>query len=165
MDIAERVLRQGRNLVVFPEGTRSTTGQMGEFLPSLGYLALKAGSGILPAHIAGTFAALPKGSAVPRSRELKVRFGPFLSLDLLLALTKGLPQQEAWRLCSALTQRVVEHLRDGKAVMLDVPAIRAAWDGSKLGPLVRLPSARRAVTGKPPVSRTPALLLHKGGGK
>jgi long-chain acyl-CoA synthetase len=165
MDIAERVLRQGRNLVVFPEGTRSTTGKMGEFLPSLGYLALKAGSGILPAHIAGTFEALPKGSAVPRSRELKVRFGPFLSLDLLLSLTRGLPQQEAWRLCSALAQRVVEHLRDGKAVALDATAIRAAWDGSRLGPLVRTPVARRTVGGKPPLSRTPSLLLHKGGGK
>ena len=51
--------------------------------------AARPGSGILPAHIAGTHEALPKGSAVPRSRELRVRFGPFLSLELLRALTEG----------------------------------------------------------------------------
>ncbi len=72
MDIAERVLRRGRSLVVFPEGGRSLDGQMRDFLPSLGYLALKAGSGILPAHIEGSHEALPKGSTVPRSRELRV---------------------------------------------------------------------------------------------
>jgi long-chain acyl-CoA synthetase len=164
MDIAERVLRRGRNLVVFPEGTRSTTGQMGDFLPSLGYLALKAESGILPAHIAGTFEALPKGSAVPKSREIRVRFGPFLSLDFLRRMTEGLPQQEAWRLCAAFTQRIVEYLRDGKGIGLDSAAVRAAWDGTRLGPIGHPSAARLAAPGKPPVSRTPKLLIHKGGG-
>ena len=79
MDVAERVLRKGRSLVVFPEGTRSLTGEMADFLPSLGYLALRAETGILPAHIAGSYEALPKGQAVPGKRELRVRFGPFLS--------------------------------------------------------------------------------------
>jgi long-chain acyl-CoA synthetase len=164
MDIAERVLRQGKSLVVFPEGGRSTTGQMKDFLPSLGYLALKAGSGILPAHIAGSHEALPKGSAIPRSRELRVRFGPFLSVDFLGTLTEGLPQQEAWRLCAAFTQRIVEHLRDGKAVGLDAAAVRAAWDGARLGPLSRTAAVRPNVPGSPPVPRTPSLRLSKGGG-
>jgi long-chain acyl-CoA synthetase len=142
MDIAERVLRQGRSLVVFPEGTRSTTGQMAEFLPSLGYLALKAGSGILPAHVAGSFQALPKGGTIPRTRSLRVRFGPFLSPQFLHSSTEGLPQQEAWRLCTALTQRIVEHLRDAHSVVLDVGAIRAAWDGEQLGAIGPPPGSR-----------------------
>ncbi len=40
---------------------------MADFLPSLGYLALRAETGILPAHIAGSYEALPKGQAVPGS--------------------------------------------------------------------------------------------------
>jgi long-chain acyl-CoA synthetase len=165
MEIAERVLRQGRSLVVFPEGTRSVSGEMAEFLPSLGYLALKAESGILPAHIAGSHEALPKGSAVPKSRDLRVRFGPFLSFDFLRGLTEGLPQQEAWRLCSALTQRIVEHLRDGQGVTLDPGAIRAAWNGERLGtvvgrPVRRLTSSARA---EAPARAEPSLrVLHKG---
>jgi long-chain acyl-CoA synthetase len=135
MDTAEQVLRSGRSMAVFPEGTRSMSGEMTDFLPSLGYLALRAGIGILPAHITGAYEALPKGAAVPRARDLGVAFGPFLSHEWLEELTKGLPSQEAWRLVAAFTQRAVEHLRDGIATPLDAEAARAAWDGEaqKLG--------------------------------
>jgi long-chain acyl-CoA synthetase len=145
MDTAESVLRRGRSMVVFPEGTRSVTGDMAEFLPSLGYLALRAEVGVLPAHIAGTFEALPKGTAVPRTRELTVAFGPFLSAEWLTSLTAGLPAQEGWRLVAAFTQRVVENLRDGVATALDVEAARAAWDGRMLGPIAVRPPRRRRV--------------------
>ncbi|HEX4404621.1 MAG TPA: AMP-binding protein [Polyangia bacterium] len=129
MDTAEQVLRRGRSMVVFPEGTRSMSGEMTDFLPSLGYLALRAGVGILPAHIAGAYEALPKGAAVPRARALSVAFGPFLSVEWLEALTQGLSAQEGWRLVAAFTQRVVENLRDGVATLLDAEAARAAWSG------------------------------------
>jgi long-chain acyl-CoA synthetase len=135
LEVAERVLRRGRSLVVFPEGTRSLTGEMADFLPSLGYLALRAEVGILPSYIGGTFEAMPKGATLPKSRALTVAFGPFLSRELLVELATGLPQQEAWRLCAALTQRVVENLRDGVATRIDLRAVRAAWDGEQLGPL------------------------------
>ena len=108
---------------------------MADFLPSLGYLAMRAEVGILPAHVAGTFDALPKGASIPRSRELAVSFGPFLSHEWLAAMTEGLTAQEAWRLVAAFVQRVVENLRDGVATALDVEATRAAWDGRALGPI------------------------------
>jgi len=144
MEATLQVLKRGRSLVVFPEGTRSVTGELAEFLPSLGYLALRGEVGILPAHIAGSYEALPKGTAIPRSRELTVSFGPFLAADWLAALTAGLPQQEGWRLAAAFTQRAVENLRDGVATALDVDAVRSAWDGRALGPVaVRHRSPRR----------------------
>jgi long-chain acyl-CoA synthetase len=150
MDTTLEVLARGRSMVVFPEGTRSVTGQLAEFLPSLGYLALRAGVGILPAHIAGTFDSLPKGTAIPRSRELTVSFGPFLTADWLASLTKNLPQQESWRLVAAFTERAVENLRDGVATALDADAARDAWDGSKLGPVaVRARSPRRVLRSVP----------------
>jgi len=145
MDVAEGVLRRGRSMVVFPEGTRSVTGDMADFLPSLGYLALRAEVGVLPAHVAGSFDALPKGNAVPRSRELTVSFGPFLSREWLLSLTDGLSSQEAWRLVAAFTQRVVENLRDGVATPLDADAARTAWNGKTLGPIAVREIRRRRV--------------------
>jgi long-chain acyl-CoA synthetase len=145
MDTAEQVLRRGRSMVVFPEGTRSTSGEMADFLPSLGYLALRADVGILPAYISGTYESLPKGSAVPRARELGVSFGPFLTREWLAELTKDMPAQEGWRLAAAYTQRIVENLRDGVATPLDVEAVRAAWDGEaqKLGTIQARVSPRR----------------------
>ena len=144
---------------------------MADFLPSLGYLALRAESGILPAHIAGTYEALPKGQRHARAAaSLRVRFGPFLSLDFLRALTEGLPQQEAWRLFAAVTQRIVEHLRDGKPVAArrgrragglgrraPGPAGRA---GRRCGPA---PRARRPA-GAAPAQHAPARQATGGAG-
>ena len=139
-----RCCARGRSMVVFPEGTRSVTGEMADFLPSLGYLALRAEVGILPAHIAGSHEALPKGAALPQARDLAVSFGPFLSAEWLATLTAGLPGQEAWRLASAFVQRVVENLRDGVSTPLDADAARSAWDGKTLGPVaVKARSPRR----------------------
>ncbi|MES1171919.1 MAG: AMP-binding protein [Bacteroidota bacterium] len=134
MDTAERVLRQGKSMVVFPEGTRSLTGDMVDFLPSLGYLALRSGVGLLPAHVAGTYDSMPKGAVLPRTRELGVAFGPFLPIEALRAVTEGLSQQESWRFIAALAQRIVENLRDGVTNRLDLQAVRAGWDGEKLAP-------------------------------
>jgi long-chain acyl-CoA synthetase len=143
MDTAEKVLRGGRSMVVFPEGTRSVTGDMADFLPSLGYLALRARVGLLPAYVSGTHAALPKGAAIPRSRQVGVAFGPFLGVDDLARLVQGLPQQEGWRLVAALVQRIVENLRGGVACRLDLDGARAGWDGQKLGPGVEQRRAGR----------------------
>jgi long-chain acyl-CoA synthetase len=144
MEATLQVLKRGRSLVVFPEGTRSMSGDLAEFLPSLGYLALRGEVGILPAHIAGSYEALPKGTAIPRARDLTVSFGPFLAAEWLAALTAGLPQQEGWRLVAAFAQRAVENLRDGVATALDIEAARSAWDGRSLGPVaVRHRSGRR----------------------
>ena len=134
MDTAEQVLRQGRSMVLFPEGTRSLDGRMAEFLPSIGYLALRSGVGLLPAYVNGTFQSLPKGAAIPRARALAVTFGPFLGIEALRSLTAGLPHQEGWRLIAALLQRIVEDLRDGVTVRLDLQAAREGWDGQRLAP-------------------------------
>jgi len=148
LGIAEDVLRKGKSLVLFPEGTRSRTGEMADFLPSLGYLALHSDAGILPAYIEGAHAAMPVGATIPKKRDLGVFFGPFLTIDFLRQMTKGMAHQEAWRACSALTQRIVENLRDGVTPRFDAESVRAAWDGDKLGPLVPPPFRTRGrITG------------------
>lgn len=141
--IAENVLRNGRSLVLFPEGTRSRTGEMVDFLPSLGYLALHAEVGILPAYIEGAHDAMPVGATIPKKRDLGVCFGPFLTVDFLRQLTVGMSHQEAWRMCSALAQRIVENLRDGVTPRFDVASVRAAWNGENLGTLVPPPFRTR----------------------
>jgi hypothetical protein len=46
-------------------------------------------------------------------------------------------------LCSALTQRIVENLRDGITPRFDVESVRAAWNSEKLGILVPPPFKTR----------------------
>lgn len=57
-------LRSGMSVLFFPEGTRSETGEMGEFQNGAFKLAIKEKVPILPISIEGTGNAIPKGSWV-----------------------------------------------------------------------------------------------------
>jgi 1-acyl-sn-glycerol-3-phosphate acyltransferase len=55
-------LSGGRSVVVFPEETRSRTGDLLPFKRGAAHLALKSGLPLLPIGLAGTFRVLPRGS-------------------------------------------------------------------------------------------------------
>jgi len=68
-------LKQGRWIVVFPEGTRMPPGVMGKFNPGAAMLAVKAGAPILPvAHNAGSY--WPKQGFLKKPGTIKVIIGP-----------------------------------------------------------------------------------------
>jgi long-chain acyl-CoA synthetase len=75
LDTAHRVLAAGNILVWFPEGWRSPDGRLQHFLPGIGELLLRSGAPAVPAHVAGTFEALPRNRRVPRLRRLSLTFG------------------------------------------------------------------------------------------
>lgn len=79
------VLRQGKILCVFPEGERSVDGRVRPFRKGVGILAKELKVPILPAYIAGSFEAWPRGRSFPRIHRLRVRFGPVATPEALLA--------------------------------------------------------------------------------
>lgn len=72
-------LRDGRLVVVFPEGTRSGDGSVGEFRPGAFFLAQKSGAPVVPVYLDGGYRAIPKGGLRARPAELLVRVLPPLS--------------------------------------------------------------------------------------
>jgi 1-acyl-sn-glycerol-3-phosphate acyltransferase len=72
-------LRDGGLVVVFPEGTRSRDGSIGEFRPGGFYLAQKSGAPVVPVYIDGGYRAIPKGGFRVRPAALLVRVLPPLS--------------------------------------------------------------------------------------
>jgi 1-acyl-sn-glycerol-3-phosphate acyltransferase len=70
---ARQVLREGRVLGMYPEGTRSR--DLLPFLPGAAWAALAEGAALIPVAIRGTAEAMPKGSAIPRRTEVRVSFG------------------------------------------------------------------------------------------
>jgi 1-acyl-sn-glycerol-3-phosphate acyltransferase len=62
-------------LVLFPEGTRSGGCEPGEFKPGVGLLAAGQDIPVVPCHLAGTHAALPKGAWCPRPRAVRLAIG------------------------------------------------------------------------------------------
>jgi 1-acyl-sn-glycerol-3-phosphate acyltransferase len=57
----QEVLASGVNMTLFPEGTRSRTGELLPFKKGPFYMALEAGVPIVPMTILGTRAIWPKG--------------------------------------------------------------------------------------------------------
>ena len=65
----ERTLRAGSSILMFPEGTRSRTGELQSFKTGAFELALRTRSPILPVVIEGTSNALPKRGFVLRGHH------------------------------------------------------------------------------------------------
>jgi long-chain acyl-CoA synthetase len=72
---ARELLARGYDVVWFPEGRRSPTGQLQQFEGGVGVLAHGADAAIVPAAIDGTFAAWPKHRRWPRPKRVRVAFG------------------------------------------------------------------------------------------
>jgi 1-acyl-sn-glycerol-3-phosphate acyltransferase len=80
--VAARLLAAGRDVIVFPEGTRSRDGRTGDFHRGAARLAAAAGVPLVPAGLSGTGTLLPPGGSGgrPRRAAVIVRFGAALSL-------------------------------------------------------------------------------------
>ena len=130
-----RILNEGYNALIFPEGTRSVTGDISEFKPVIGYLALNQKIGILPIYLWGTFEAYPKGMTFPKRKSLGAKIGAkighFLSYEELRDMTVGVPNAEAYRLIAARVQHEVENMRDGKRDKFEVAVMRKAWKSER----------------------------------
>ncbi len=107
---AARVIRSGLSAVVFPEGTRSRTGELLPFKKGPFVLAIAAQVPIVPAYCAGTFDLLPKGSFRLRPRPVALLFGPPIE-------TMGMSYEDRERLMQ-LTRNAIEQLRVDAARLL-----------------------------------------------
>ncbi len=72
---AEGLLAAGWHLVMFPEGTRTMTGDINPFQPGIGLLARHTGRQVLPVRIVGIRRVLPKGGRRPHRHPVEVRIG------------------------------------------------------------------------------------------
>jgi 1-acyl-sn-glycerol-3-phosphate acyltransferase len=62
-------------LILYPEGTRSQSGDIAPFKRGAGLFAAKLGVPVVPAWIHGGARSLPKGAVLPRPERITVRFG------------------------------------------------------------------------------------------
>jgi 1-acyl-sn-glycerol-3-phosphate acyltransferase len=82
LDAALPVLRDGKVLGIFPEGTRSPDGRLYRGRPGVAKLALDAGATVVPVGLFGTEKVQPIGARAPRlGVKVEVRFGAPLDLS------------------------------------------------------------------------------------
>jgi len=70
-----QLIRNGWSLLLYPEGTRSRTGEMARFKPGVGLLARFTERPVIPIHVDGGEDILPYGAFMPRAGFAAVRFG------------------------------------------------------------------------------------------
>jgi 1-acyl-sn-glycerol-3-phosphate acyltransferase len=73
--ILERLLG-GDGIILFPEGTRTTDGQLQKGRAGVGLIVLKSPAPVVPVRVFGTYEAFGRRHRFPRPRRVAVRFGP-----------------------------------------------------------------------------------------
>jgi 1-acyl-sn-glycerol-3-phosphate acyltransferase len=75
LERAAEQVRSGTNVIIFPEGTRSTTGRLGELKSGGFHLAIRAGVPVLPVSVSGSRRITPKKSLRIESGRIRVHYG------------------------------------------------------------------------------------------
>lgn len=84
----ETTLEAGSSIMMFPEGTRSKTGELRDFKPGAFDLARNAHVPIIPIVLGGTFDALPKDGFVLRGRHtISVKVLPEVPVETVESMT------------------------------------------------------------------------------
>jgi len=65
-------LKRGENIIIFPEGTRTETGELGEFKKTFAILSVELGVPVIPVTINGAYEAMPKHQKVPSRGNVTV---------------------------------------------------------------------------------------------
>jgi 1-acyl-sn-glycerol-3-phosphate acyltransferase len=81
----KRLEEESPTVIMFPEGTRSPTGELQEFKKGAFVLAIQTGADVVPAAISGSREVMRKGSLMVRPGTITVRFGapiPVTSYDI-----------------------------------------------------------------------------------
>jgi 1-acyl-sn-glycerol-3-phosphate acyltransferase len=98
---ALKSLKAGTPLVIYPEGGRTTDGQIKPFLSGAFFLAIKAQVDIVPVALVGTFELLPMNTYHIKCRPLEMRVGDPIS-------TSGLTGHDMQSLSEKVQQAVTD---------------------------------------------------------
>ena len=103
-ELRRRLIEEPCAYVLFPEGTRTRTGEMGPFKRGVGMLAAGARVPVVPCYLKGAFEAFPPQAKVPRPGSLVLTIGPSLQF------TEEADTKEGWAAVAAKVEAAVRAL-------------------------------------------------------
>ena len=72
---AIKALKEGKIIVIHPEGTRSLTGKLQKAKTGVARLALLSKAPVIPVGLVGTFEMMPKGKYIPKFKKATMNIG------------------------------------------------------------------------------------------
>lgn len=76
---AVTLIKEGKVVVIFPEGSRSLDGRLQSPKPGIGVIVAQTGCPVVPAYLKGTHDVLPAGVKWPRFNPVTVLYGDSLT--------------------------------------------------------------------------------------
>jgi 1-acyl-sn-glycerol-3-phosphate acyltransferase len=104
------LLKDGRPVLLFPEGTRSKDGTIKSPKRGVGLIAAKAGVPVLSVWVKGTYSILPAGRTVPRFKKITVVYGIPFTIDMNRFANQN--RKEAYLSLSGVLLDKIKSLRD-----------------------------------------------------
>lgn len=107
------VLKKGYSIVMYPEGTRSRTGELQEGKAGVAKLFLKTGVPILPVGIKGTAELMPIGKTLPKiEKEIELNIGKPLCFEKELEEAKKLDEDSPryQEIAQEITDKVMQEI-------------------------------------------------------
>lgn len=103
-------LKEGQAIGIFPEGTRSSNGNLQKSEPGIGLLALKSGVPVIPVYISGTSKAMPKGQKFPKPCKIKARIGKVVDISGSAGFSE---KRKAYESVGEKVMHAISQLKDG----------------------------------------------------
>jgi len=101
---AEKIRSDNATIIMFPEGTRSPTGELRRFKKGAFVLAIQAGVPIVPLAIEGSHDVMPKGSWLVRPGTIRIRIGEPIPVEGMTMKDRGVLLDRAWDRVAALKE-------------------------------------------------------------
>ncbi len=103
-----KMLKEGKAVSMFPEGTRTEDGELQEAKGGIGFIIEKSSCVVVPAYIDGTYKAYPKGSKFIKPCKVTITYGKPITQEEFQALGSG---REAYDKHAALIMQRIAGLK------------------------------------------------------
>ncbi len=105
--IEKRLENHEKSVILFPEGTRSTTGKMAEFKKGAFMMAVNSGTALVPCRLEGTGQIANKKRLLIHPGTITITFAPAINVEKITNLVDAKLKAEELRV---LTQQIIDKL-------------------------------------------------------